>query len=133
MISDLTQYLTVPQSTSLLSNMGLNDSLVEFWTIQKHKKGAYKACSLLTSVALSSFWRFAVIKEHTYGGKNWRGLQLSNSQNPRVTRTHLNPKYSQANLSPTSSNPAACHPSPSGKIRTAQNLAVGLVWSYVYS
>lgn len=55
MISDLTQYLTVPQSNSLISNMGLNDSLVEFWTAQKHKKGAYKACSLLTSVVLSSF------------------------------------------------------------------------------
>lgn len=38
------RYLTVPQSTSLVSNMGLNDSLVDSWTVQKHKKETYKAC-----------------------------------------------------------------------------------------
>lgn len=128
MISDLTRYLTVPQSTCLISNTGLNDSLVESWTLQKHKKGNPQSLPSVDSCSAVMFLKIYVNEtKDTYGGKSWKLVQFSNSQNSKVARIHLKRRDLGTTLISTSPNSAICHSSPSGKIRAAQNLAAGLV------
>lgn len=92
-----------------------------------------KECPLLTSVVLSSFGICvnSTVKGQTCGGKSWKSLLNTSSQNCRATRIHLKMSYTSANLSTTFSKPATCHSTPSCNISAGHNWAV-LVFKQVF-